>query len=285
MILPVPTDPASAGETHAAGHDEPSGGILAASYVVPNSWERARRRLELLEACYDTASFRRASALGVREGWRCLDAGAGHGSFARWLGSRVGPAGSVIAADLDTRLLADITEPNIEVRQIDLVGSQLPAGEFDFVHTRLVLMHIPAREQVLGRLSAALRPGGILMIEEQDGFPVLATATGAYRQAWLAFIRTCRAAGTDPDGTRDLPMRLRRHGLASIDAELDVPLFRGGSAHARFWSLTWQQVRDRVIAVGEPAQVIDDGQADLADDQRWFTGPAMMTARGQRSPG
>ena len=101
----------------------------------------------------------------------------------------------------------------------------------------------------------------------------------------LAFIRTCRGAGTDPDWTRDLPLRLRRHGLASIDAELDVPLFRGGSAHARFWSLTWQQVRDRVIAVGEPAQVIDDGQADLADQQRWFTGPAMMTAWGQRPPG
>ena len=40
-----------------------------------------------------------------------------------------------------------------------------------------------------------------------------------------------------------------------------------------------------VIAVGEPAQVIDDGRADLADEQRWFTGPAMMTAWGQRPPG
>ncbi len=256
----------------------------APSYVVPNSWEHARQRLELLEACYDAASVKRASALGVREGWRCLDAGAGHGSFARWLSTQVGAAGSVIAADLDTRLLADITEANIQVRQMDLVSDPLPTGEFDFVHTRLVLMHIPAREQVLGRLCATLRPGGILMIEEQDGFPVLATATGAYREAWLAFIRACRAAGTDPDWTRDLPLRLRRHGLVDIDAELDVPLFRGGSAHARFWSLTWQQVRDRVAAVGEPAHVVDQGQAELSDEQRWFHGPATMTAWGRRPP-
>jgi tRNA A58 N-methylase Trm61 len=118
------------------GHDEPSQDRgLAPAYVVPNSWEYARRRLELLEACYDAASFKRASALGVREGWRCLDAGAGHGSFARWLSAQVGAAGSVIAADLDTRLLADITEPNIEVRHMDLVTDQLPCGEFDFVHT------------------------------------------------------------------------------------------------------------------------------------------------------
>ena len=27
------------------------------SYVAPGSWEHARRRLELLEACYDATSF------------------------------------------------------------------------------------------------------------------------------------------------------------------------------------------------------------------------------------
>jgi len=188
--------------TAGPGHDELHQD-RGPSYVMPNSWERARQRLELLEASYDAASFKRASRLGVREGWRCLDAGAGGGSFARWLSTQVGPAGSVIA-------------------------------------------------------------------------------TGAYREAWLAFIRVIRAAGTDPDWTRDLPLRLRRHGLVDIDAELDVPLFRGGSDHARFWSLTWQQVRDRVAAVGEPAHVIDQGQAELSDEQRWFHGPATMIAWGRR---
>jgi hypothetical protein len=62
--------------------------------------------------------------------------GAGHGSFARWLSTQVGAVGSVTAADLDTRLLAGITEPNIEVRQTDLVSDPLPAGEFDFFHTQ-----------------------------------------------------------------------------------------------------------------------------------------------------
>jgi SAM-dependent methyltransferase len=141
---------------------------LAASYLAPNSWEHAARRLELLEACYDEASCARASALGVDEGWPCLEAGAGHGSFARWLGARAGAAGRVVAAALDTRLLGDTAAGNIEVRQLDLTSGELPRGEFDFVHTRLVLMHIPARGQVLGRLCAALRPGGTLMVEEQE---------------------------------------------------------------------------------------------------------------------
>ena len=74
--------------------------------------------------------------------------------------------------------------------------------------------------------------------------------------SWLSSrLRATRLGGTDPDWTHDLPLRLCRHGLASIDAELDVPLFRGGSAHARFWSLTRQQVRDRVIAEAVQARL------------------------------
>jgi 2-polyprenyl-3-methyl-5-hydroxy-6-metoxy-1,4-benzoquinol methylase len=168
------------------GEDRASAGQ---TYIVPNEWEHARRRLELLEACYDEASFRRASLLRVCDGWRCLEAGAGGGSFARWLSAKVGPGGSVVAADLDTRLLGDIHSPNVEIRELDLVSGELPSQEFDFIHTRLVLMHIPERERVLDRLCAALRPGGTLMLEEADVFPILAAESGPYRDAWLAFRR------------------------------------------------------------------------------------------------
>ena len=34
-------------------------------YGLPNAWEQADRRLELLAACHDDASQRRATALGV----------------------------------------------------------------------------------------------------------------------------------------------------------------------------------------------------------------------------
>ncbi|MGO9974365.1 MAG: hypothetical protein ACLP01_16490 [Solirubrobacteraceae bacterium] len=64
--------------------------------------------------------------------------------------------------------------------------------------------------------------------------------------------------------------------------QLDVPLFRGGSIPAELWSLTWQQTRERVVAAGEPGEVIDRGQAELANDQRWFHGPEHATAWGRR---
>ncbi len=249
-------------------------------YALPNDWELGRERLELLEACYDPTTIRIADTLGVARGWRCLDAGAGSGSFPRWLASRVRAEGAVVAADLDVSLLDGA--PGLEVRRIDLERDELPQEEFDLVHTRLVLMHLPTRDEVLRRLAAAVRPGGVLMIEEDDVHPVMATAGGAYLEAWRAFAVTMRRAGTDPEWARALPERLGALGLVDIGAEVSGQLFRGGSDWARFWSLTWLQLRSRIVARGTPAKVIDDGRSALEDESRWFHGSETVIVWGRR---
>ena len=66
-------------------------------------------RLKLLEALCDPWTFRHLDGVGVRQGWRCLEVGAGAGSVVRWLSERVGPTGKVVAADLDPRFLGDIS--------------------------------------------------------------------------------------------------------------------------------------------------------------------------------
>jgi SAM-dependent methyltransferase len=251
-------------------------------YALPNAWEQARLRLGLLEACHDPTTFRRADALGVGPGWQCLDVGAGYGSVARWLAARVQPGGSVIAADLDTRLLEELERPGLKVRQMDVVTDELPTAAYDFVHTRVVLMHIPERDAVLEKLVAALAPDGVLMIEEDDIYPVSALADGAYGEAWHAFATTMQTAGVDPEWARGLPGRLEALDLADVGAELDSELFRGGSAPARLWSLTWLQLRERIVEMGYRGEVVDEGRAALADPTRWFFGPAKIIAWGRR---
>ena len=54
---------------------------------------------------------------------------------------------------------------------------------------------------------------------------------------------------------------------------------------AQFWSLTWLQVRERIIAAGSPGEVVDDGRAALEDASRWFHGPATVIAWGRRAAG
>jgi hypothetical protein len=61
-----------------------------AEHALDNSWDRARRRLALLEQLLDPMTKRRMTALGIRQGLRCLEPGAGAGSVAAWMCEQVG---------------------------------------------------------------------------------------------------------------------------------------------------------------------------------------------------
>jgi predicted O-methyltransferase YrrM len=76
-------------------------------------------RLHLLEAGCDPGTIRCLETIGVTAGWRCLEVGAGAGSIARWLAQRVGPAGQIVAVDIDPRYLTGLPG-NVAVRATDI---------------------------------------------------------------------------------------------------------------------------------------------------------------------
>src|SRR5437868_6014750 len=64
-----------------------------------------RSRLSILERTLDSITVGHLERLAFATGApprRCLEMGAGGGSIARWLGERVAPGGTVVAADVDT---------------------------------------------------------------------------------------------------------------------------------------------------------------------------------------
>lgn len=252
------------------------------TYAFVNQWEHAGRRLEVLQESLDPASRRRLLGVGVGPGWRCLELGAGRGSIARWLAEQVGPTGHVVATDIDPRFLEPLAGGNLEVRRHDLLHDELPAGPFDLLHTRLLLMHLPARDEILPKLASALKPGGRILLEEHDAFPILALSAGAYRKVWEAFLPVLAAAGTKSFWARDLPGRLQRLGYTHVSAEVQVPMFAGGSPQAEFWTITWNQVRDRILARGAQPADLEQAIADLADPTRWFVSSAMIAVSGRR---
>ena len=171
--------------------------VTKPAYLLEHEWEQEPRRLELLEGHADPTSKRRLEETGLREGWSCLEVGAGRGSIAHWLSQQVGPCGHVTALDLDTSLLSWLREPNVEVVCGDVLGLELPEASFDLIHTRLVLMHIPERDRAIQNMVSWLRPGGWLVVEELD---------------WMAIL-------SDPDPDRVALFAAYNEGLPTIDLE------------------------------------------------------------------
>jgi 2-polyprenyl-3-methyl-5-hydroxy-6-metoxy-1,4-benzoquinol methylase len=141
---------------------------IKSDYSLDNAWVQARERLAALEAHADPGTIRHLEALGVSNGWQCLEVGGGGGSIAEWLCRQVGPAGRVVATDINTRFLEALDLATLEVRVHNIVEDELEQGAFDLVHTRAVLFHLGQRQTALERMVSALKPGGWLLVEEPD---------------------------------------------------------------------------------------------------------------------
>src|SRR3954471_21738686 len=100
------------------------------------------QRLDAMSETFDRATTNALSSLGSMSGWRCLDAGAGKGALAQWLGEQVGAAGRVVAVDIDTAALEAVPRRSFEILHGDITDPALPLGTYDLVHARLLLANL-----------------------------------------------------------------------------------------------------------------------------------------------
>ena len=249
-----------------------------ATYILGTE---GRQRLENLELCLDPITTRSLDAIGVEPGWRCLEVGGGGGSVTRMLCDRVGPAGRVTAIDLDTRFLEELARDNLQVERRNVLTDGLPGDAYDLVHARLLLMHLPTREKFLEEMAAVLRPGGWLLIEEMDVYPLQSLTEGVLTEVWNAVIPAFEAAQVATTFGRELPVLFDRAGLEDVEPVCQVPLFRGDSSFSGLMMGSVAQVRPLLAASGVSDQLIAALGRELADPSRWFTGFAMYSVRGR----
>ena len=262
--------------------------LLNNGYAPDKSDMREGDRFGALEKLFDAGTIQLLSERGVAEGWHCLEVGAGRGSIAAWLSERVGPTGRVIATDLNTRFLDTLQRPNLEVRRHNIITDPLPEDEFDLVHVRLVLMHLPERDAVLGRLIKALKPGGWVIDEEFDSLSLRANPDVNPREAVLgtsfAMYRVMAERGAELRFGRLLYERLRSLGLDEVGANARLSMGSGGSAAASFQRFNYCRFRDAMIA-GDRIRP-EDFERDLQrlDDPDWMTlTPTLWSAWGRRA--
>src|SRR5690349_21621401 len=142
---------------------------MAGGYEYDHAWELERVRLAGLEAALDPGTREHLTRLGAVPGARVLEIGAGGGSVAFWLAGRVAPNGKVVATDLETDFLESEAPryPSLEVLRHDIAADDPPTG-FDVVHARWLVEWLPDKRGALRRMASALRPGGVVLIEEPD---------------------------------------------------------------------------------------------------------------------
>ena len=225
-------------------------------YLLDNRQAEAGQRFGALASLFDASTFRHLTALGLGTGWRVWEVGAGGPTVPAWLAEQAGPDGEVVASDLDTTWIAGANPPeNLRVLRHDVGSDPPPEGPFDLVHARLVLVHVPQRDQALGAMTSVLRPGGWLVVEEADPAlqPLLCLEDdGAAQQLAnrlkTGFRKLMADRGVDLAYGRTLPRHLREAGLVDVAADAYFPIT--GPAVVELERATTEQVRDRLLAAG-----------------------------------
>ncbi len=255
-------------------------------YTLDNAWVEARRRLSVLEAAFDPMTIGNLEEIGVRPGWRCLEVGAGGGSIARWLCDRVGPTGRVTAVDLDTRFVEPDAPANLEIHQCDVTETGVPGGDYDLIHTRAVLLHVPkGRDRIVAEMVEKLAPGGWILHEEPDADLLFAGESDAWQEAWRSVLPALEQVGVDQRYGRRLPALLVHAGLEDVSARTIGEWFRGRSVLAQFFQLTLDQWTPLLTAATDPDQakaVIEAVRAELDDPSSILPFSGFVCTRGRR---
>ena len=220
------------------------------NYTLPNSWELADQRLQLLEDISNPRTFAMLTRLGINKGWNCLDIGSGKGGVADWMRVKVGETGSVTATDINIDFLNKIKKPGLKVLEHNIATDPLPQNYYDLIHVRDVLIHLPGKQQsIIEKLYGALKPGGILVVDDMGIFDA------QYRLSTLdAPEAVWKKEGADYEYLENKKLMdfhtaylnhqlFRKAGFINVDAETIGKLAQGGDTTVgRFMYLSTLQL-------------------------------------------
>lgn len=257
-------------------------------YLLDNRQTAAGARLGVLAAIFDPWTFRHIEELGLAPGGQCWEVGAGGPSVARRLAGVVGPAGRVLATDIDVSWAQAAAGPTTEVRRHDVARDDPPEGAFDLVHARLVLVHVTDRAKALATMVAALRPGGLLLVEDADPRlqPLACLDEHGPAQRLANRIRDgfrtmLAGRGADLAYGRTLPRLLREAGLSDVAADVFFPM--AGAGCARLEIATIEQIRGGLVAGGHATdEEIDRHLAAVRSGSLDLCTAPMVSAWGRR---
>lgn len=191
--------------------------VAGARRIVPGVIE-----LDLRNDVYRRPLATALDRLGLREGWRCADVGAGGGDVTVALARIVGRDGRVYAVDSDPARRDEVAAAAAEAAQAQVValtqaGEELTLPEpVDLAFCRFVLLHVHSPVAVLRRMRDAVRPGGWVVAQE----PV--TSAGRVDGSALSM-----PEGRHPDVGALLPSLVKQVDLELIDAWAEAPAWAG----------------------------------------------------------
>ncbi|MDZ4711359.1 MAG: methyltransferase domain-containing protein [bacterium] len=236
--------------------------------------------------------FRR---INIRKGWKILDIGAGPGFVSIDLRKLAGKSGEVTAlepSELYLNYFKDVCTKqhwnNIKFIQANLEGTTLQKDHYDMIYLRWVIDFVPEPEKFLLKLLEALKPGGIIAIEDYvyDGIALFPRG-GAFDNITEAIRKYWDIGGGDLYFTTKIPGIFRKNNIELVEFK---PVSQAGDkdsgviewAH-RFFTVHLQLMADKsVITQKEADDFLEDWLNHRYDPDTIFFSPVIVDIIGRK---
>ncbi|MEW5796987.1 MAG: methyltransferase domain-containing protein [Candidatus Zixiibacteriota bacterium] len=232
--------------------------------------------------------------LGVAEGWKCLDVGAGPGFVSLDLRERVGDSGEITALE-PSELYRDWFRQEVEREgwsNVRILGgtsydADLPRRHYNLVFVRWVISFVPDPKAFLIPLLDALTPGGIIALQDYVHEGCLLFPTGGPWDRMPEAIRAWwRAGGGDPYVAARLPAVMRNLGLKLIDYTPNC-LSGGPDSSVMEWmgrflkSQVPVMVEKRILTASEAEAMEADWSNHIDNPDTRFFSPLVVDVAGR----
>lgn len=253
---------------------------------------RERERLDVQAMIYADVTRRALVDGGVGPGMYVVDMGCGTGSVSLLAAELVGPGGAVTGIDRDPRALEagrsrarSLAVDNVAYVQGEIAGvtdmgpdrgasgaETLPAGSFDALVGRFVLMHQADPAATLAEAARLVRPGGSIVLVESVMAALLESRNSEppcplYDRVVRWTCAAVEAGGADLHAGLRLRATFAGAGLPSPTARLEAPV--EGGADSLLYRYCAESVRsmlplaERMGVTGFTAAEVDTLEDDL----------------------
>jgi SAM-dependent methyltransferase len=266
---------------------------MKCDYYLIRGGVQGRERLRLLGRIMRPTTISLLDRVGIGEGMVCLDVGCGGGDVTLDLASLVGPVGRVVGWDIDeTKLELARHEAeekgvrNVEYRLSDIRLSEA-APDFDVVYTRFLLTHLSAPAGAVRKLAQAVRPGGIMIIEDIDLDGIFCYPSSAsFQRMTEIYKQAARLRGGDPNIGLRLPGLLLDAGFESVQVNVVQPAGIDGEIKL-IHPVTMENIADSAVADGiadrnEVEGIIADLYRIASDKRSFLSHPRVVQVWGYR---